>query len=1129
LGGTQVGRNGETVSEKIDPELAEILAWAKAVAASKAAQTLEAGHVVLGALRTVAGCDLLARLLNAGMDVGPIVTPYARALAEGLDEPVLDRSLDIDPDLKKVTDDLWSRHGRLQAEPFLKGALEVLQNGGSIGLYFGPSSGGTIDRAKKVENLKSLLAEIDLLRGDLFKKVIGQDRAIELLCDACFTAGLRAMAVGEHSSATEAHGPRMILTFVGPPGVGKTYLAEILAGHERAKDPKAGFLRLDMSAYAGPQTYEQLVGAAKFYKGATEGILTGFARKYPTGIVLVDEIEKAHPNTVNIFLQVLDAGRLYENNAAEEVDFSGIALVFTTNLGRSLYDSPERVGLFTGPAAIAEAVIEALGKESRKDDDKPGFAPEILSRLAKGSLVLFEHLGGLALERIADLTVSEVSREVEVSLGVRVEVADPLLLTLFVLRFGGNGDARRLTTGLRSFLYGTVRDLLHERRADLLDGEAPLLARLSSIRFVLPDAASVPEAIQTAFAGKGSILVIDDDEWDASAVSGVDMRRVGRREEADQVLRRGEAGVVILDLHIGSGMADKNMAHGLSLLRWLRSRYPRIPVYLFSETPEQRGLSPETLLRVSQEGGAHGILQRGPDGESFARKLREIVASHRRQGLVEAFQRQLKLVEFEVQQGVPVADGSLVLEIGEIRETTALTTLDRNQPAVLEIPAERFSDVAGAEHAKARLAEVVRFLQNPAALHDMALDAPKGILLTGPPGTGKTTLARAVAGEANVPFFALSGSSLFRKWAGESEALLRDLFTSARRLAPSIVFFDEIDSIGGERSSGDGGSQWKAGLLNELLAQMDGFVRGGKPVFVMAATNRPDMLDAALVRPGRFDLQIEVPNPNATARVALFRLHTRGMPVAPGVEFDALAARTGGLSGAEIRQVCQEAGFAAVRKGSKVVLQSNFEEAVTTVRFGLPSERVVLGEESRWSVAVHEAGHTLAQRKLFPDEPIGQVTILPRGKALGFMEPGSTERYRDASRARLTSQVKVLLSGRAAEGLLLGPDRLSAGCSDDLERASAIAIQMTGAWGMDEDGRLTSLPGIRSGLGISGNAPLPFTVQDEAITRAHGWLSAREAEASALLAANRDQLERLARLLSEKETLYAQDLASVLS
>ena len=1116
------------MSEKIDPELAEILAWAKAVAAVQGAQTLRAGDVVIGSLRTAVGRELLARFVNGGKAVAPIVEPYASVLAEGLERPVLDRTLEIDPDLKRISDDLWSRHGRLQTEPFIKGALEVLQNDGSIGRYFGPSSAGLVDRVKKVESLKSLLAEIDLLRGDLFRKVIGQDRAIELLCDACFTAGLRAAA--QQSSAIEAHGPRMILTFVGPPGVGKTYLAEILAAHERTKDPKAGFLRLDMSAYAGHQAHEQLVGASKVYSGASEGILTGFARKNPTGIVLVDEIEKAHPNTVNIFLQVLDAGRLYENNAAAEVDFSGVALVFTTNLGRSLYDSPERVGLFTGPASIAEAVIEALGKESRKDDDKPGLAPEILSRLAKGSLVLFERLGGLALERIADLTVSEVSREVEASLGVRVEVADPLLLTLFVLRFGGNGDARRLTTGLRAFLYGTVRDVLHERRAALLDGEAPLLARLPSVRFVLPAASPVPEAIQAAFAGKGSILVIDDDEWDAGAVSGVDLRRVGSREEADQVLRRGEAGVVVLDLHFGSGTRDRNMAPGLALLRWLRSRYPRVPVYLFSETPEQRGLSPETLLRVSQEGGAHGILQKGPDGEPFARRLREIVAAHRRQSLVEAFQRQLKLVEFEVQLGVPGADGGpLLLEIGEIRETTALTTLDRNQPAVLEIPAERFSDVAGAEHAKARLAEVVRFLRNPAALHDMALDAPKGVLLTGPPGTGKTMLARAVAGEANVPFFALSGSSVFRKWAGESEALLRDLFASARRLAPSIVFFDEIDSIGGERSSGDGGSQWKAGLLNELLAQMDGFVRGGKPVFVMAATNRPDMLDAALVRPGRFDLQIEVPNPNATARVVLFRLHTRGMPVAPGVEFDALAARTGGLSGAEIRQVCQEAGFAAVRQGSKVVLQSHFEEAVTTVRFGLPSERVVLDEESRWGVAVHEAGHTLAQRKLFPDEPVGQVTILPRGRALGFMEPGSSERYRDASRARLTSQVKVLLSGRAAEGLLLGPDRLSAGCSDDLERASAIAIQMTGAWGMDEDGRLTSLSGIRSGLGISGNAPLPFTVQDEAITRAHGWLSAREAEASALLAANRDQLERLARLLSEKETLYAQDLVSVLA
>jgi cell division protease FtsH len=580
------------------------------------------------------------------------------------------------------------------------------------------------------------------------------------------------------------------------------------------------------------------------------------------------------------------------------------------------------------------------------------------------------------------------------------------------------------------------------------------------------------------------------------------------------------------------------MDAGLGILRWLRSRFPRVPVYLFSETPEKRGLSPEALERVSQEGGAPGILQKRFFGNSeqdalergsFFRQLDEVIAALRRQNVIERYQRRFTVVEFDLQPNrTPSDDGHLLLELSGMREITAVSAQDREVTGWVDLPRDRFDDIAGAEQAKQRLREVVAWLSDPRPVIDLGLELPKGILLTGPPGTGKTSLARAVAGESQVPFFAISGASVFRKYVGESEAAIRNLFAVARRYAPAVIFIDEIDAIGTQRSDRADHAA-RVGVLNELLAQMDGFAQGAQPIFVMAATNRPDILDPALVRAGRFDLQVEVPVPNAPAREQILGIYLRGMALAEDVDVTRLAARTIGMSGADIRQVCKEAGFLALREGSPTVTHHHMDEAITVVRFGLSSERMLLDDAAKWSTAVHEAGHALAQHLIFPDEPVTQVSILPRGRSLGFTEHVPGKEYIDQSLGHVRGTVRVLLAGRAAEEIMLGDDGITSGCADDLARASALVLRMVSAWGMDEEVGLLSLPGVRQGLSVAEGVPLRSAHHEEAIAASRRWLTQEAAAVRKLLKEHKDALRRIAEAVAAQETLGEKELRPLLA
>ncbi|ACX53137.1 ATP-dependent metalloprotease FtsH [Ammonifex degensii KC4] len=440
-----------------------------------------------------------------------------------------------------------------------------------------------------------------------------------------------------------------------------------------------------------------------------------------------------------------------------------------------------------------------------------------------------------------------------------------------------------------------------------------------------------------------------------------------------------------------------------------------------------------------------------------------------------------------------------------------------------------FDDVAGIDEVKEELQEIVEFLKNPRKFSELGARIPKGVLLYGPPGTGKTLIARAVAGEAGVPFFSISGSDFVEMFVGVGAARVRDLFEQAKKNAPCIVFIDEIDAVGRQRGAGlGGGHDEREQTLNQLLVEMDGF-NPNEGIIVIAATNRPDILDPALLRPGRFDRQIVVDMPDINGRKAILRVHTRGKPLAEDVDLDILARRTPGFSGADLANVVNEAALLAARQNRKRIHMEDFENAIERVIAGPEKKSRVISEREKWLVSYHEAGHALLGYLLPHTDPVHKISIIPRGRAGGYtlLLPEEDRYY--MTRSQLLDQITMLLGGRVAEDLMLG--EVSTGAQNDLERATEIARRMVMEYGMsDELGPLT--------FGYKHDTP--FLGRDLARDRNYSEevASAIDREvrriiescyerARNLLIENKEKLERVARCLFEKETLEASEFLAL--
>ena len=441
----------------------------------------------------------------------------------------------------------------------------------------------------------------------------------------------------------------------------------------------------------------------------------------------------------------------------------------------------------------------------------------------------------------------------------------------------------------------------------------------------------------------------------------------------------------------------------------------------------------------------------------------------------------------------------------------------------------RFSDVAGEDEAKENLTEVVNYLHDPSKYQEIGASMPKGILLVGPPGTGKTMLAKAVAGEANVPFFSMSGSEFVEMFVGMGASKVRDLFKQAKEKAPCIVFIDEIDAIGQKRSGGQyGGNDEREQTLNQLLTEMDGF-EGNNGVIILAATNRPESLDPALTRPGRFDRRVPVELPDLKGREAILQVHAQKIKIAEDVDFNKVARMASGASGAELANIVNEAALRAVRDGRRFATQADLEESIEVVIAGYQKKNAIMTDEEKKIVSYHEIGHALVAAKQTNSAPVQKITIVPRTSgALGYTMQVEEGNHYLMSKAEMENKIATLTGGRAAEEVVF--HSVTTGASNDIEQATKLARAMITRYGMSDDFDMVALETVTNQY-LGGDASLACSAetQTKIDQRVVELVKAQHEKAVNILTENRAKLDELARHLYEKETITGEEFMHILN
>ena len=443
-----------------------------------------------------------------------------------------------------------------------------------------------------------------------------------------------------------------------------------------------------------------------------------------------------------------------------------------------------------------------------------------------------------------------------------------------------------------------------------------------------------------------------------------------------------------------------------------------------------------------------------------------------------------------------------------------------------------FEDVAGVDEAKQDLQEIVEFLRDPGKFQRLGGRIPRGVLLVGPPGTGKTLIARAVAGEANVPFFTISGSDFVEMFVGVGASRVRDMFEQAKKNAPCIIFIDEIDAVGRHRGAGlGGGNDEREQTLNQLLVEMDGF-EANEGVILIAATNRPDVLDPALLRPGRFDRQVVVPNPDVQGREQILKVHVRKVPLAPDINLKTIARGTPGFSGADLMNLVNEAALTAARRNKRMVTQAEFEEAKDKVMMGAERKSLVMSEEEKMLTAYHEGGHAIVGLNVPATDPIHKATIIPRGRALGMVMQLPERDKMSMSLEQMTSRLAIMMGGRVAEELIFGRNKVTSGASSDIEQATRLAKMMVTRWGLsDELGTVAygeNNDEVFLGMQVNRQQNVSEATAQKIDSEVKRLVEEGYNEATRILTEKRDDLETLAKGLLEFETLSGDEITDLL-
>ena len=963
--------------------------------------------------------------------------------------------------------------------------------------------------SSSIKQVEALVKKVKGYQSELLKKIYGQDVAVSTFISGYFQAEMNKI----YNNKTQK--PMATFLFAGPPGTGKTYLSQCAA--DLLERP---FARFDMSEYSDKEASLEFIGSDKVYKNGKAGNVTSYVAENPNCVILFDEIEKAHLNIIHLFLQILDVGRLRDSFTDEEVSFENAIIFFTTNAGKNFYDSTDAVNL---SSVSRKELLKALQSDTKPDSTEPYFPAAICSRFATGNVVMFNRISADSLRKIAQKEFNRYSKMFSNKTKVTVETDNNVFSTI-LLSEGAGCDARTIKSKAISTFNNELFELLRLLSNNSHDKG---IGRLKKITFKV----SVPEnnEITDLYYNKRNykVLVFADETvsglFNGLGIDNVEFICISDAEKAKNKIISDDIDFVLCDYSCGCNSCNKvlNMSDIVSeaseVFSYIQSYASDLPVYIIGKN--ECKITEEEKVSFIQS-GAQDIFVLSDNSADNRKKLLELCEILHQQSAIISLGKANKILTYETAQRISDDGSEAVVEFYSLRLCVAPDTEDKNKLLDLTSkPNVKMEQVIGAEDAKEELCYFIDYLKDPKGFVSKSLRAPKGVLLYGPPGTGKTMLAKAMATESDTTFIAVQANEFLKSVVGQGPEEVRNLFKTARKYAPSIIFIDEIEVIGKLRDGSDGGNK-SMDILNALLNEMDGFKTDlRKPVFVLAATNydidqsSATSLDPALVR--RFDRRIYVDLPNKEERISYLKLKLSEIPFSAlsESEIESFSVRTTGKSLADIETILEFALRNLYRSKLNELTYDVLSEAYEAFYYG---EKKVWDSDAVLRTARHEAGHALVSwcRGNIPTH----VTVVSRGNFGGYMLDERGKNSGSYTKEELLSEISILLGGRAAELICYGEeDGLTTGPSSDLRRATDLAEMLICDYSMDNE----------MGMGVINKAAASGEIQLKIRERVNEILNQSLKATIETIKGKMDIFEKMVNQLVSKNHLTADDIKAI--